>query len=988
MYARLLTCLVFLSLVLAACGSMPDMSHCAVDPATGRLVCPSAPIVASASESAYEWPTPSREFMANFDPDAPFPLDPVLQTGRLDNGLTYYIVPNDHPPDRALLTLVVDAGAIDEDDDQLGVAHFLEHMLFNGTAHFTQEELRAYFEANGMTFGQHLNAGTSHEQTIYYLDVDAANTDLMETAFAVLGDWAAGALLDQEEVDKEKGVVAEEWRLRTENAYGRLQAQIMQTLLAGSRYAERDVIGDMDLIRDLKAETLRRFYEDWYRPDLMTLLVIGSVEPAWVKDRIQEQFATLRTVAPARPSIQSSIPLPEETRIQILSDPELPFVSLEVMQLTATEPVQVLHDARRALVRDLTQSMFNERLARRSRSPDSAFQAAGLGQGPMGIGGVSLTSLSIQLDENRILAGFTEVLTELQRAQRHGFRESELHRAKLNRLEALEREFEALPTRPNQQIQGELLNHLLQDAPLSGIAFDFDLVKHYLPDIGLAEVDGAMQEFLDFHKSLLLLTGPDKENLTLPEAAAVQQVVDRMATHIPSPYVDDREAGVRLLDAVPRPVEFVQETYDERLNLTILRYANGSTALLKPTDLEEDRVMLDIASLGGLSRVDDEAYFAARLATQIAAESGAGPHDFDTLDHLLAGQTVYLAPYLHETAEGYRGDATTDDLETLLQLVHLRITQPRLTEDAFRNVVDNRRVALQNQELDPFFRFSRRLQTLLYEEAQREQPMSLADLEAVTFKDVQEAHAARFHTFDNPLLILVGDFELEEAKRLISAYVGSLPLVLPTESWEDRTVTAAVGPLREDVFAGQASQVLVLQAYTNDQLAEMSRADHQALMALSRILAIRYTQQLREDLGGTYFTNAHVTAQREPRPQTGLAVFFATNESEVETLIDASRNILQDILTYGVSAAETETAKAQMLRDLKDAQATNRHWLRVLRAEFVMGEGQLELIDTDQERIENITREQINALVPLALNVDRLIEVVQFPEASAAAGLE
>ena len=226
-----------------------------------------------------EWPLPSAEFLETFDPAAPFPLDPVVMTGRLDNGLTWYIAPNDDPPDRARIALAVGVGSLHEDDDQLGVAHFLEHMLFNGTENFTQEEMRRFFEANGMTMGPHVNAGTSFERTTYYLDIDTSNQELMDNAFVILGDWAMRGLLEQEEIDKEKGVVEEEWRLATENASGRIQKRIFEVVLAGSRYADRDVIGDMDIINGLTSETVRRFYEDWYRPDLMTVVVTGSVDP-------------------------------------------------------------------------------------------------------------------------------------------------------------------------------------------------------------------------------------------------------------------------------------------------------------------------------------------------------------------------------------------------------------------------------------------------------------------------------------------------------------------------------------------------------------------------------------------------------------------------------------------------------------------------------------------------------------------------------------
>ena len=980
-FLRLFT-LVLVAVLLWACSYIPDTQNCAFDQGSGILACSPAPAQDSTSGPEYEWPEPSSAFLAAFDSGSAFPLDTALLIGRLDNGLSYYIVHNKYPPDRALFTLVVDVGAIEEDEDQLGVAHFLEHMLFNGTENFTQEELRSYFEANGMTFGQHLNAGTGHEQTIYFLDVDASNDEVLETAFTVLGDWAGRALLEQVEVDKEKGVVEEEWRLRTENAYGRIQEQILQTLLAGSRYAERNVIGDMDLIRSLKPETIRRFYEDWYRPELMTLLIIGDVEPNWVEEQITAQFAPMMATTSARPSVKSPIPLKEQTSIEVFSDPELPFVSLEVLQLANTEALEVLEDVRRVLIQELAIEMFNERLARKSRSPDSAFQAAGMSQGDLGIGGVSLISLNTQLDEDKIVAGFTEVLTELHRAKVHGFTDSELHRAKLNLLEVFERHFEALPTRRNRQVQEDILDHLLLDAPLSGIAFEFDLAKYYLPDIKVNEVNVEMEGLLDFERSLLLLTGPDKENLVLPGVDEVQSVLEQVAAKTLSAYVDDLVTGGRLLEEIPQPVEYLQKSYDERLDLTILNYENGVTALLKPTELEENRITFDFASKGGHSRVNDESYFAASLVSQVASESGAGPHDFDTLDSLLTGQTVQLSPYLNETTEGYSGSSATEDLETLFQLAHLKIEQPRFNEDPFLNVLDNQRVVLRNRELDPFYQLFLSIQNVLYGEALREQPMTLANLEAIEFEDARQVHDERLKSLDSPLMTLVGDFELEDAIQWTNTYIGSLPLAFSEENWEDRTVRAEPGPVKGEIYFGQASQVVVVQTYINDDTEEMVREDRNALSALSRILDIRYDQQLREDLGGTYFTSANVSVQRVPRPRASLTVFFATNEQQVESLTGASRSILQDILDNGVTAEETNTAKAQMIHDLENFQSTNGYWRSVLRNEFIFEKGQLDLIDKGKERIESITQEQINRLAPMALNVDALIEIVQFPESS------
>lgn len=926
-----------------------------------------------------DWPQPAPDFLASFDPEAPFPLDPAVQVGRLSNGLTYYIAPNADPPDRALFSLVVAAGALEEEDDQVGIAHFLEHMLFNGTENFSEGELRSYFEAVGMTFGQHLNAGTGHEQTVYYLDVDASNREVLDTTLTVLGDWASRALLTQEEINREKGVVIEEWRLRQENAAGRIQERVVKSLLAGSRYADRNIIGDVDLIRTLNAEAVRGFYEKWYRPDLMTLVIVGAVDSSWLVPRIEAEFGSLRAEVDAPVPARPPIPLKEATSVEILTDPELPFVSLEVVQLLKFEPADKLRDARRILIHDLTLLMFNERLQRLARSPETAFQGSWLGQGNLGIGGTSLVSLNTHLDERSMVQGFSEALTELQRARRFGFTEGELRRAKLNLLEEFQRELEALPTRSSHDIRSDMLNHLLLRWSMSGIAFECELARHYLPDIRLKEVDAFMAKLLDFDKSLVLLTGPEKDGISYPEEGELRRLLAQVEDLELQAHVDDLDSEARLLEVVPDPVDPLERIHDERLDLTVLEFGNGVTALLRPTNLEENQVLFEIASRGGLSRVEDSDFVSASLVTRTMQESGAGPFGCDALDSLMTGTSVGLEPFISQLAEGYSGSAARDDLETLFQLAHLQICEPRLDEAPFRSVHSNLTVARRNQELDPSFQFNCKVQEILYGDSIRERPCTMAELEAASFSAALQAHEQCLRTLDSPTLILVGDFDLENAVSLVCRYMGTLPDGNRHAGWQDRLPRARPGPIREYLYAGKASQVFVFQAFVNEEMPKLDRVERNCLYALSRILEIRYDRRLREELSSTYFANVSVGALQEPRPRGGLTVFFGTNEARVEELTAASVEILRDILESGVTDTETATAKSQMRHDLENSQATNGYWHSVLQAEFIFGERELAPIHRGLERIFSINADRINALAPLVIDPEALVEVIQLP---------
>lgn len=987
---RLIFCLLAASLLVSGCSRIYEMGQHALK----HLIEDHSSVEHAPREREpevqFDWPAPDPEFLSTFDPAASFPPDPNVTTGQLDNGLSYYIVPNMHPPHRVLLTLVVDAGSIDEDEDQLGVAHFVEHMLFNGTEHFSPDELRAYFEANGMSMGRHLNAFTNYDRTVFMLDLDTSKEEVLQTAFVLLEDWAAGALLAPEEVEKEKGVIEEEWRLYSQNAMGRLQDQIVQSLLGDSRYAARKVIGDMEVIRALTPEIVRRYYEDWYRPDLMSVLVIGDIDPGQAETLIQESLAGLETPPDARTPVQASIPLKESTSFQILSDPELTGVSFEVIQLLSAPEFTRLDDYRQLLIANLGLEMLNQRLAQIGRRSESAFQAAWVARYSPGIGGVSMANVSARLSEEKIEPGLQAVMTELRRAEMHGFSESEMLRAKRELMEDIEHAYETHPTRRSHQIQSEYLEQLLIGIPVTGVEFELNLSRTYLPDIELAEVHHFMEGFLDLDHSLVLLTAPEKPDLTLPTEERLASILDDVAATTPEPYVDPVGDG-QLPDAdhlLPqKPVFTGTVTVDqiEHLDLTVLTYENGLTAILKPTDLEENQVLFELVSLGGISQVEDELVHTAQLVTRIARESGVGPYDYDRLDRILTGRTVSASPFLGELTEGLSGHGTSDELDALFQLARLYMTQPRFTEDPFLNVLDNQRVMLRNQELDPFYALFTHISTVLYGDDPRSRPMTPADLETVDFESARSVHQDRFQALDAPHLFLVGDFDLEEAQSLIDTYMGTLPPMPQRETWRDRTRTPQKGPKEEQIYKGQGSQVVVMQTYINDQPPPLSEIERTALDTLGRILETRFTRELREELGGTYFANASIRTQKLPRANAQLSIMFATNEEQWETLAAASRTILEAMREEGVTLEEVETAKTLQRSELETHRTMNRYWLGALTHEYSLGDGDTSRIDQGMAYIDGVTHAQIQELMPLVIQPDQLIQLVMLPASSAPA---
>ncbi len=925
------------------------------------------------------WPEPSEGFLADFQADAPFPMDPSVTVGQLENGLTYYIVPNDDPDDRILLTLVVRAGSLNEDHDQKGVAHFLEHMMFNGTQHFSTEHLHQYFEAWGIPMGQHLNAYTSYEQTVYFVSIDESQHEAVDSAFTLLSDWAQGSLLQREEVEKEKGVVEEEWRLSQENAWDRTWNQIWQILLNDSLHAARNPIGDIHVIRSLTPDLLRRFQEDWYRPDRMTVVVIGAIDLEEAEKQIRQHFAVLPMPADARTPIEVPLQAQMEGHIEIRADPALTEVWLYVLQILEAQSIEKIEDYRQVLLTELTAALLYFRLDALQDVSEARYEDPFTGLERQGFGKVTLARLDTRLSESFLMDGLTEVLTELRRTQLQGFTRRELEDAKSSLMYWREKDFENAKIRHNSEIQEDLLAHLTTGIPLVSGTFELDLVRHYVPSISLREVNDFMAYLLSPERSLVFLAGPAKDDLVLPNPDEIRLVLTQGPPRLKkSP--DNVQPEADLLEEVPQPVDPVNEEWNPRLALHELTYANGVKALLKRNHIDEDAVIFDLTNQGGRSRVDSDSFYAAFLVADAAYKSGAGHLDGDRIDDVLKNTYRFLEPYLTEAAEGYYGEAKADDLETILKLLYLFLTQPRFDEPSFKIVWEDHRAVLRNQILDPHFVLWEHVSTLRYPDSQRFHPMMLTDLAEVDFAKAQKIHAERFTAMDPPTLVLVGDFDFAEAKRLINTYLGNLTFSNEAETWQDQSPATQPGPLREYIYHGQGTQVLVEQAYGHSQVSDLDQADALALKVLARILHSRLEYQLREELGGTYYVEVYIWLQAGPHAGANLEILFATNEGQVEELMQTSRSVMREILEQGVTARELAAAKEQLLVDLKTDRNGNYYWVHALIREFLYGSGDLDQVDREEEYINNLTLSRLNSLAPVVLNVDRLVEVVLVPE--------
>ena len=623
---------------------------------------------------------PARAGAQELDHSAPIPPDPEVVTGTLENGLTYYIHENDEPENRTELRLVVNAGSILEDEDQLGLAHFVEHMAFNGTENFEKQALIDYLEGIGMRFGPHINAYTSFDETVYMLRVPMDDPEMLSTAFQILVDWAGGVLFDPEEVDKERGVVIEEWRGRR-GGQARIQDQQIPVIFYGSHYADRLPIGDTAVLQGAPPEVLRRFYDDWYRPDLMGIVAVGDFDAAEMEAMVRDRFSVLGGPAEPRARDEFEVPVDHEPKVSIATDPEMPITQVSVLYKQERAPRSTVGDFRRARVRELYSSMLNGRLDELAIQADPPFLQAFVGGGGF-VRGVDVSQFLAIVGEDGIMRGLDVLLTEAERVARHGFTETELEREKA----ALQRRYESRLAEAENRVSARLASRyvdvFLEGSPYPSVETEVELLAAVLPGITLDDANAFAKEWIRELGRVVTIAAPESEGAEVPGDDAVTETFAEVAAREVDPY-EAEEVADALLAELPEGGTVVSEEVMEEIGVTIWELDNGVRVVLKPTDFRDDEILLRATSPGGTSLAADEILGHARLASELVSQGGVGDFDQIALDRQLADKRVSVFSSIGGLTEGIRGSASPQDLETALQLVYLRFVAPRKDETAF-----------------------------------------------------------------------------------------------------------------------------------------------------------------------------------------------------------------------------------------------------------------------------------------------------------------
>jgi zinc protease len=856
------------------------------------------------------------------DTTAGLGTDPALRFGSLPNGLRYYVRVNRQPEQRAELRLVVNAGSVLEDDDQRGLAHFVEHMAFNGTARFPKQALVDFIEGLGMRFGAHLNASTSFDETIYQLQVPSDTLATLGKAFDILQDWAAGVSFDPREVERERGVVIEEWRQGL-GAETRMFNRQLPVLFQGSRYAVRLPIGDRATLETFRPDALVRFYRDWYRPDLMAVVAVGDFNADTVESFIRARFTDLRGPAKERPRPVVALPEADTTLVALATDAEATGSRVTVVSRLPGRRALTVGGFRAALVDQLHDRMINGRLAELTRRADPPYIGAGAGRGRF-VRAARVYSVGAGVGEGGLERGLDAALTEAERARRFGFTATEFDRAKQELLRGYERAWAERAKTPSGAFVGEYVDHFLEGEPVPGIDAEFALVKVLLPGIALEEANAVARAVLPDRGRVVMVNAPEKVGLAAPDPAALLAVAGRVGQKGLAPYTD-AVIDAPLVASPPAPRAIVAEQRNRQLGTIEWTLASGTRVILKPTDFKADEVLMTAYSPGGSSLAPDAGYLSAALATTLVGLGGLGPFDAVALDKKLAGKVARVGPYIATTQEGLSGSASPTDLETLFQLIYLRFTAPRADTTAFGAFLTNVRASIANRGSSPEAVFGDTLQVTLTQHHPRARPITPGAVDSLDLGTAYRFYQDRFADASDFTFVFVGTFVPDSIRPLVERWIGGLPTLLRRERWRDPGIQAPRGVVTRTVRRGIEPKSQTQLVFTGPFA--YSRANRAAIHGLAEVLGIRLREVLREALGGTYGVEVDAAPTRIPRPEYSLGIGFGSAPERADELVHAIFAEIDSLKARGPREQDLAKLRESEIRTRETDRRLNRYWL-------------------------------------------------------------
>ena len=903
----------------------------------------------------------------------PIPTDPNVRIGKLENGLTYYIRHNGLPENQADFYIAQKVGSILEEDNQRGLAHFLEHMCFNGTTNFPGNLLREYLEQNGVKFGANLNAYTSVDETVYNISNVPVNRDgIIDSCLLILHDWANDLTLDPKEIDKERGVIHEEWRTRS-GAMMRMYEKVFPIIYKDSKYAYRLPIGTMEVVDNFPYQALRDYYEKWYRPDQQGIIVVGDIDVDKIEQKIKSLFSSIEMPANAAKREYFPVPDNEEPIVTVAKDKEQQMPIIYLFHKHDAFPADQKGNMGYLMVnymKYMVVSMLNTRLSELTQQANPPFLQAQAYDGDFLVAKTKEAFIGLAVaKEDGILTATETLMKEIERVRQFGFTATEYARAQANYLRALEIAYNERDKQKTNTYVQEYVRNFIDNEPIPGIENEYAIMNQMAPKIPLEAVNGFMKQLIQENNIVLSVFCPEKDTMKYPTEADLKNIIDKVRSEKLEPYVD-KVSDEPLMKEKPQGGKVVKTEQGE-FGTTILTLSNGVRVIVKPTDFKADEIQMTAYSPGGNSLFNDSDVLQFSMLNDIVSIGGLGNFSAIDLGKVLAGKAASASASVNMLSETLSGGCSPKDLETMFQLVYLRFTAPRMDQEAFTSFIQRNKAALSNQEANPMSALSDTIRVALYDHHPRAIDLQPEMLDKIDYNKVMSLYKERFAEAGDFTFILVGNVNLAAATPLIEQYLGGLPTINRKENFRDNKLYIRKGIYNNDfVRTMETPKASVILLNSGDCAYTMKNKLMMSIMG--QLLDILYTQTVREEAGGTYGVSCSGSVSKYPKEEGTFQIYFDTDPARRADMVELIKKGISDFIANGPKEEDLDKVKEYMLKTYQQNQKENGYWTGIIQEYYW---DNLDM-NTDYEKtVKSITADDLKAFAKSFFGQNNQIEV-------------
>lgn len=913
------------------------------------------------------------------DFNKPAPVDPAVRMGKLDNGMTYYIRHNEEPKERASFYIIQDVGALLENDDQNGLAHFLEHMAFNGTQHFPGKGIINTLEKHGVSFGRNINAYTSYGETVYNLsDIPVKHAGLVDTCLLVLNDWSHFLLLTDEEINAERGVITEEWRTRRTAGF-RMQRQFLPVLLNGSKYMNRDVIGDLDVIKNFKSETLRNFYHEWYRTDLQAIAIVGDIDVDAVEQKVKALLSAIEPVKNPQKREFYDVPDHKEPLYVLATDKEADSysVSLYIKHNAPATSEKNMNYLREQTIQSLFSMMTRDRITELLQKGVPPFINGSIGYGGL-VSGYETFMVSATAKPDLDDLAFKSIYTEAQRIYKHGFTPGELERAKTNLLTSIESRYKQRDKISNDQYARDFKNNYIDGEPLTSIDFDWEFAQKVLPTISVEDVSAKAKQWMTPENRVIVVMGPDKpeaKHLSKEQALAIMTDIDN--SQIES--YEDKVVSSNLISKELKGSKVISTKNLPEFNAVEWTLGNETKVVFRQADYEKDQVSLIAQSNGGSSKVNNDQVASAMMLNSFIGAFGVGDYDATALKKALTGKKVGLGVGLSDLNETFSGSATPKDFETMMQLLYLQFENPRFDKEAYEAMLGRYKAYVANMANNPQKIMGDSLALIMTCKSPRTKLMTPELFNEISFDQIESIYKDRFVDAGDFTYFIIGNIDEATAKTMAEKYIGSLTNLPRKETWTDRKVEGPKGKTEREIEIPLEVKKATVSVNFDAKM-EFTPEQNMLLSVFRDILNLRYIEEIREKEGGTYGVRVSTGSSKFPKEEKSLSLTFDTDPAKAQYLKSILYREIDKIAQNGPTAVDLDKAVESLLKNREQAKLHNNYWMQALNTYYTYAYN-----PATSENYENILQKmtiaQVQEFVKTFLAKADVVDIIFKPKA-------